>query len=64
MRFGDTQPQPGSTGEPDNATEAYCFRFHVTKVTETGVAIEKPKNFNRYDDCGDYQFRTGRHSFG
>ena len=49
MRFGDTQPGPGSTGEPDDATEAYCFRFHVTKVAANRVPIEKPKEFNRDD---------------
>ena len=52
MRFGDTEPGPGSTGEPDNATEAYCFRFHVTNVAANRVPIEKPRKFNR----DDYRF--------
>ena len=52
MRFGTTQPLPGSTGEADGATEAYCFRFHVTKVAANRVPVEKPKNYNR----DDYRF--------
>ena len=47
--FGNTQPGPGSTGEPDHATEAYCFRFHVTNLAANRVPIEKPKDFNRED---------------
>ncbi len=49
MRFGTTDPLPGSTGQADNATEAYCFRFHVTNVAENRVPIEKPKGYNRED---------------
>ena len=61
MRFGSTEPLPGSTGEADGATEAYCFRFHVTDVPENRVSIEKPSTFDRQD----YRFvlddiRSGR----
>ncbi len=61
MRFGTTVPLPGSTGEADGATEAYCFRFHVTEVPEDRVPIEKPSAFDRED----YRFvlddiRSGR----
>jgi hypothetical protein len=52
MRFGTTVPLPGSTGEADKATEAYCFRFHVTNVAANRVPIEKPEGFNR----DDYRF--------
>ena len=49
LRFGTTELLPGSTGEADSATEAYCFRFHVTNVAANRVPIEKPKDFNRDD---------------
>lgn len=49
LRFGTTELLPGSTGEADNATEAYCFRFHVTNVAANRAPIEKPGNFNRDD---------------
>lgn len=49
LRFGTTELLPGSTGEADNATEAYCFRFHVTNVAANRVGIEKPENYNRDD---------------
>jgi hypothetical protein len=49
LPFRTTEPQPGSTGESDNATEAYCFRFHVTKDPANRVPIEKPQGFNRDD---------------
>lgn len=49
LRFGTSELLPGSTGEADGATEAYCFRFHVTNVTANRVPIEKPSNFRRED---------------
>lgn len=52
MKFRDTEILPGSTGEADNATQAYCFRFHVTNVPEKRVPIEKPEGYNR----GDYHW--------
>lgn len=61
MRFGTTTLLPGSTGEADNATQAFCFRFHVTNDPAFRVPIEKPAAFNR----DDYKFvlddiRSGR----
>ena len=47
----------GSTGEADNATQAYCFRFHVTHDPATRVPIDKPENFNR----DDYTVRARGH---
>ena len=52
MRFGTPQLLPGSTGVADGATEAYCFRFHVTKAAANRVPVEKPKNYHR----DDYRF--------
>ncbi|MCW5964131.1 MAG: FAD-dependent oxidoreductase [Bryobacterales bacterium] len=49
MRFRETELLPGSTGEADDATQAYCFRFHVTNVPEKRVPIEKPAGYNRDD---------------
>lgn len=49
LRFGTSELLPGSTGEADGATEAYCFRFHVTNVAANRVLIEKPENFRRED---------------
>jgi hypothetical protein len=49
LRFRDTELLPGSTGEGDNATQAYCFRFHVTNSPEKRVRIEKPAAYNRDD---------------
>jgi len=49
MKFRDTEFLPGSTGEGDDTTQAYCFRFHVTNVPEKRVPIEKPAQFNRDD---------------
>ena len=37
LRFGTTELLPGSTGEADDATEAYCFRFHVTNIAAKRV---------------------------
>lgn len=61
MRFGDSRPLPGSTGEADNATQAFCFRFHVTNQAAFRVPIAKPAGYNR----DDYRFvlddiRAGR----
>jgi ribulose 1,5-bisphosphate synthetase/thiazole synthase len=52
MLHGKNELLPGSTGAGDNATEAYCFRFHVTNVASNRVAIQKPKAFDR----NDYRF--------
>lgn len=49
MKFRETELLPGSTGEADNATQAYCFRLHVTNVPEKRVPIEKPAQYNRDD---------------
>jgi hypothetical protein len=61
MRFRETQPLPGSTGEADNATQAFCFRFHVTNDPAKRIPIERPADYNR----DDYRFvlediRAGR----
>ena len=60
-RFGQKDLLPGSTGEADGATEAYCFRFQVTQEPGNRVAIEKPAGYCR----DDYRailadFRAGR----
>lgn len=47
MKFHDRTLLPGSTGEADEATQAYCFRFHVTNVPEKRIPIEKPATYNR-----------------
>ena len=61
LRFGTTELLPGSTGEADDATEAYCFRFHVTNVATNRVPIEKPENYNRDDYlCVLDNIRAGR----
>ena len=52
MRFKSTTPLPGSTGEGDNATQAFCFRFHVTNDPANRVPIAKPEGWNR----DDYRF--------
>ncbi len=52
MRFGETQRLPGSTGQADNATQAYCFRFHVTKDPARRIPIDRPRDFHR----DDYRF--------
>lgn len=49
LRFGTTDLLPGSTGEADKATQAYCFRFHVTNVPAWRVPIQKPENYDRED---------------
>lgn len=49
IRFRETELLPGSTGEADNATQAYCFRFHVTNDPAKRVPIEKPPGYNRDD---------------
>lgn len=49
MRFRDKELLPGSTGEADQATQAYCFRFHVTNNPAKRVPIRKPANYNRHD---------------
>jgi hypothetical protein len=52
MKFREDTPLPGSTGEADNATQAYCFRFHVTNAPEKRITIQKPAGYNR----DDYRF--------
>lgn len=52
MKFRENTPLPGSTGEADNATQAYCFRFHVTNLPDKRLPIEKPANYHR----DDYRF--------
>jgi hypothetical protein len=49
MKFGTTNPQPGSTGEADKAIQAYCFRFTATSHPELMVPIEKPPIYDRSD---------------
>lgn len=49
VRFGDTHPLPGSTGEADAGIQAFCFRLHLTKIASNLVPIEKPASFNRND---------------
>ena len=49
LRFKDTNPLPGSTGEADEGIQAFCFRMHVTKDKANSVPIEKPAAFNRED---------------
>ncbi len=61
MRFHDSKLLPGSTGEADNATQAFCFRFHVTNDPAKRIRIVKPAGYNR----ADYHFvlediRAGR----
>ena len=49
MKFRSTELLPGSTGEADNATQGFCFRFHVTNDPAKRVPIAKPANYNRTD---------------
>jgi hypothetical protein len=49
MKFRGTELLPGSTGEADDATQAYCFRFHVTNDPAKRVPIEKPSGYRRED---------------
>jgi hypothetical protein len=49
IRFADSNPQPGSTGEADNGIQAFCFRFHVTKTEANQVPVEKPDGYRRED---------------
>lgn len=49
MKFRTTELLPGSTGEADNATQGYCFRFHVTNDPKFRVPIDKPAGYNRDD---------------
>ena len=49
MRFRETQPLPGSTGEADEAVQGYCFRFHVTNMPEKRVTIAQPPGYQRDD---------------
>jgi hypothetical protein len=51
MKFSGKELLPGSTGEADNATQSYCFRFHVTNDPAKRIPIEKPDGYNR-DDYG------------
>jgi hypothetical protein len=47
--FGNPEALAGSTGEADNAIQAFCFRFHVTNDAAKRVPIEKPKDYRRED---------------
>jgi hypothetical protein len=49
LRFKDTNPLPGSTGEADDGIQAFCFRTHVTKDLANAVPVEKPAAFIRDD---------------
>jgi len=49
VRFGDTNPLPGSTGEADAGIQAFCFRAHLTKDPANRLPVEKPADFNRDD---------------
>jgi hypothetical protein len=49
IRFKDYNPLPGSTGEADDGIQAFCFRFHLTKVKENQVPVEKPEGYHRDD---------------
>ncbi len=49
VRFGDSNPLPGSTGEADAGIQAFCFRFHLTKSPANQLPVEKPSDFNRVD---------------
>lgn len=61
VRFGTTELLPGSTGEADHATQAYCFRFHVTNVAAHRVPIEKPAHYCRDDyRCVLADIRAGK----
>ena len=61
MKFRGTELLPGSTGEADNATQGYCFRFHVTNVPAFRVPIEKPAGYNRADYVATLEdIRAGR----
>jgi hypothetical protein len=47
MKFRGGELLPGSTGEADNATQAYCFRFHVTNDPAKRIPIARPEGYNR-----------------
>jgi hypothetical protein len=49
MKFRSKEILPGSTGEADEATQAYCFRFHVTNDPAKRIPIGKPAGYNRDD---------------
>jgi hypothetical protein len=41
------EPKPlGKTGDADNRTQAYCYRFTLSKDSLNKRPIEKPKNYN------------------
>lgn len=61
MKFRTATPLPGSTGEGDQATQGYCFRFHVTNVPDKRVRIEKPATYKRDTYWATIEdLRTGR----
>ena len=41
------QPAEGTTGEGDNAVQAYNYRLPLTARPDNRVTIEKPQNYNR-----------------
>jgi hypothetical protein len=49
MYFGSSDPLPGSTGEGDNAIQAFCFRFSATADPSNRVPVQKPEGYNRAD---------------
>ena len=40
---------PGTTGEGDNAIQAYCFRLSMTKEPGNKVEVQKPEVYDRKD---------------
>ena len=48
-RFGTEEPLPGSTGEPDEGIQAFCFRIYVTRDPDNFVPIEKPEGYDPRD---------------
>jgi len=49
MKFGSSEPLPGSTGVGDKAIQAYCLRFIATTDPANCVPVEKPQGYNRAD---------------
>jgi len=45
--WGVREPGPGSTGQADNAVQAYNYRLCLTRSTDNMVPIPKPANYNR-----------------
>ncbi len=47
--WGVKEPGPGSTGQADNAVQAYNYRLCLTQSTGNMVPIAKPQNYRRED---------------